>query len=35
MCLFRCSYEVLSEEEAGEPVYEVPIIQVSPLSPES
>lgn len=27
--LFKQRYEVLSEEEAGEEVYEVPIIQVS------
>ena len=27
--LFKHRYEVLSEEEAGEEVYEVPIIQVS------
>ena len=30
--LFKHRYEVLSEEEAGEEVYEVPIIQVSWLS---
>ena len=27
--LFKHRYEVLSEEEAGEEVYEVPIVQVS------
>ena len=30
--LFKHRYEVLSEEEAGEEVYEVPIVQVSWLS---